>query len=162
MEFAYAVHAGQERKYLGNPYTDHLAEVAAMVASANERRAAIAVAWLHDCIEDQGVTHNQLAIRFGSFVADGVVMLSDTEAGNRAARKAASLERLARAWPWVQTIKVADMISNARSIIEHDPKFARVFVSEMEQLLPVLTGANEQLLAIAWAHIAVYRESRDG
>ena len=33
MSFAKSVHAGQVRKYTGNPYTDHLAEVAGIVAT---------------------------------------------------------------------------------------------------------------------------------
>lgn len=151
MRFAYQVHAGQVRKYTGNPYTDHLAEVAAIVASAGLRPVAIATAWLHDCIEDQGVTHNQLSIRFGQLVGDGVAMLSDTETGNRAARKAAARERLSRAWPWVQSVKVADVISNTPSIRKHDPKFFAVYSVEVRALLESLTEADERLLGIARA-----------
>ena len=56
MVFARRVHAAQTRKYSGNPYADHLAEVAGIVASVLPDPAAIAVAWLHDCVEDQGIT----------------------------------------------------------------------------------------------------------
>lgn len=50
---------------------------------------------------------------------------------------------------WVQTIKVADLISNTSSIVRHDPKFAVVYLDEARQLLDVLTRADPRLLAMA-------------
>lgn len=149
MMFASEVHKAQRRKYTGNPYTDHLAEVAGIVATVADDPYSIAVAWLHDCIEDQGVTAPELARRFGLRVASGVYALSDIESGNRAERKAASRERLARAHDWVQTIKVADLISNTASIVQHDPDFAKVYLEEKRLLLDVLTRADPRLVAIA-------------
>jgi len=159
MRFARHVHAGQERKYTGNPYADHLAEVAGIVATVIAAdwdvpdEVAIATAWLHDCVEDQGVTGSELAYRFGSIVADGVFALSDLEQGRRAERKAASRERLAAAPGWVHTIKVADLISNTSSIVKHDPKFALVYLEEKRLLLDVLTKADPRLLEMARSQI---------
>lgn len=154
MMFARTVHAAQVRKYTANPYVDHLAEVAGIVAAVGPQPDAwfadmIAVAWLHDSIEDQGVTHDYLRAEFGSTVADGVLLLSDLETGNRAERKAASRARLATAPGWVQTIKCADLISNTSSIVKHDPKFAITYLEEKRLLLDVLTRADERLIAIA-------------
>lgn len=157
MMFAREVHAAQVRKYTGNPYTDHLAEVAGIVATLAgelmERPAVvIATAWLHDCIEDQDVSPAEIARRFGPEVQAGVLALSDLEIGNRAERKAASRKRLAAAPWWVQTIKVADLISNTSSIVQHDPKFAAVYLEEKRLLLDVLLNADQRLVAIARAH----------
>ena len=44
MLFARTSHAGQVRKYTGNPYTDHLAEVAGIVATVDGSPESIAVA----------------------------------------------------------------------------------------------------------------------
>lgn len=142
-------HKDQRRKYTGNPYTDHLAEVAGIVATVDSSPEAIAVAWLHDCVEDQGVTVDWLRHQFGDTVADGVRLLSDTETGNRAQRKAAGRARLADAPGWVQTIKCADLISNTASIVQHDPAFAVVYLEEKRLLLDVMTRADRHLLAIA-------------
>ena len=79
MVFARTAHAGQVRKYTGNPYTDHLAEVAGIVATVDGSPESIAVAWLHDCREDQGVTGAEIEDRFGMRVAVGVSLLSDFE-----------------------------------------------------------------------------------
>lgn len=154
MQFAREVHAGQKRKYTGNPYTDHLAEVAGIVAATFAGRHAeldpvVAVAWLHDCMEDQGITREQLTAEFGLFVARGVWLLSDLETGNRAERKAASRARLAAAPGWVQTIKYADLISNTSSIVMHDPKFAVTYLEEKRLLLDVMNAGDSRLYEIA-------------
>jgi len=149
MQFARYAHKEQVRKYTGNPYSDHLAEVAGIVATVDNSDETIATAWLHDCCEDQGVTGMEIEIMFGIRVAIGVALLSDLEAGNRAERKAASRARLAGAPSWVQTIKCADLISNTSSIVKHDKNFAVTYLKEKEQLLAVLTKADPNLWQIA-------------
>lgn len=165
MRFARNAHATQVRKYTGNPYADHLAEVAGIVASVAGRITIdplmvdimVSTAWLHDYIEDQRQDHDTngefaytvLALEFGEVIAGGVLHLSDMETGNRRERKAAARERLIRSPGWVQTIKVADLISNTSSIVKHDPKFAVVYLEEKRLLLEVLTKADPLLVDIA-------------
>jgi len=155
MQYARYVHRAQRRKYTGNPYADHLAEVAGIVSSAIGgaisplREQMIAVSWLHDCMEDQGVSTSELTDLFGATVAYGVLELSDLETGNRAERKAASRARLAAAPAWIQTIKCADLISNTSSVVRHDPKFAVTYLEEKRLLLNVMTTADPRLLAMA-------------
>lgn len=153
MKFAREVHQHQQRKYTGNPYADHLAEVAGIVTTIIDHDfdhdTIIAVAWLHDCMEDQGVALGTIGRRFGLVVADGVCLLSDLETGNRAERKAASRTRLASAPGWVQTIKCADLISNTSSIVKHDPNFAVVYMEEKRLLLDVMTHADPKLRTMA-------------
>lgn len=155
MNFARHVHQSQVRKYTGNPYVDHLAEVCGIAMSVGWHSAEIhpdklmAVCWLHDCMEDQRVTHLELVSQFGVEVADGVSWLSDLESGNRAERKAASRIRLQQAPGWVQTIKCADLISNTSSIVKHDPKFAVTYLEEKRQLLDVLSKADPRLHELA-------------
>lgn len=157
MMFARDAHKAQRRKYTNNPYADHLAEVAGIVATVAPPDfidMMVSVAWLHDCIEDQGTSVIDLDSRFGKTVSSGVLALSDIELGNRGERKAASRVRLAAAASWVQTIKVADLISNTASIVQHDPKFAVVYLEEKRLLLDVLTRADARLLAIARAQVS--------
>lgn len=150
MEFAREIHKDQKRKYTNNPYVDHLAEVAGIVSAVSQFETDIAIAWLHDCVEDQGVTHAELLDKFGPNIANGVMLLSDLENdGNRVQRKAVSRARLSEAPGWVQTIKVADLISNTASIVQHDPKFAEVYFEEKRLLLDVLTKADPRLVSIA-------------
>jgi (p)ppGpp synthase/HD superfamily hydrolase len=164
MMFAREVHKDQRRKYTNNPYVNHLAEVAGIVAttfsvsyhvSATNKgleqysEEIAAVAWLHDCMEDQGVDIDTLRYNFGQTIASGVWWLSDLEEGNRASRKALARERLANATDYIQTIKCADLISNTSSIVAHDPDFAVVYLKEKKLLLDVLTKADLRLLKLA-------------
>lgn len=154
MMFARSVHQAQRRKYTGNPYTDHLAEVAGIVATvAVENKelqtTMIATAWLHDCVEDQEILPAAICHRFGPGVQAGVLALSDLEIGNRAERKAASRARLSKAPYWVQTIKLADLISNTASIVKHDPTFAVTYLAEKRALLEVMKNGDQRLYALA-------------
>jgi (p)ppGpp synthase/HD superfamily hydrolase len=154
MIFAKEVHKQQRRKYTHNPYFEHLAEVAGIVASVFDLEKFktqwyIAIAWLHDCIEDCAVTHHDLVVAFNEEIAEGVLALSDLEDGNRALRKQLSRERLAECGAAIQTIKVADLISNTGSIVYHDPEFAKTYLEEKRLLLDVLTKADKRLVTIA-------------
>lgn len=153
MLFARDAHKDQKRKYTGNPYVDHLAEVAGIVAALDSPQHVIATAWLHDCVEDQDIEIEQIESQFGMLVACGVSGLSDTEQGNRAARKAASRSRLALCTGWIQTIKCADLISNTSSIVVHDPKFAEVYLEEKRLLLEVMTKADPRLIKLAYEQV---------
>lgn len=164
MMIAREAHKDQVRKYTGNPYADHLAEVAGIVATVTDfdgvmsAECLIATAWLHDVVEDCGIPPVHLGdqlINSGHGYTDseqivrGVMLLSDLEKGNRATRKRRSRERLAAAPGWVQTIKCADLISNTSSIVKHDPEFAKVYLEEKRLLLEVMTKADRRLWNIA-------------
>lgn len=154
MLYALDAHRNQKRKYTGEPYSVHLAEVVGYVASIPwiEPRA-FAVAWLHDVCEDCGVTLDVLGEEFGAYIAWCVAVLTDKPStwGNRKARKHEQRERLARAPGAIQSIKCADIISNTQSIALHDPKFAPVYIDECVTLLSVLQAADPQLRMLAAA-----------
>jgi guanosine-3',5'-bis(diphosphate) 3'-pyrophosphohydrolase len=155
MIFARQAHKDQVRKYTGNPYADHLAEVAGIVSTVLNFKDSpdvdIATAWLHDCVEDCGVQLDEIERLFGFEVALGVSGLSDVETGNRAERKQKSRDRLAACSGWIQTIKCADLISNTSSIVKHDPKFAVTYLEEKRLLLDAMTKADPRLLEMARA-----------
>lgn len=158
MQFAREVHKDQRRKYTNAPYIEHLAEVAGIVATVatdepENTSVMVATAWLHDCVEDQGIDLYKIEKMFGIRVAAGVSGLSDIDPGNRATRKAAARERLAICSAWIQTIKCADLISNTKSIVEHDPKFAEVYVAEARMLLDVMERADPRLREIAYQQL---------
>lgn len=155
MTFARHVHRDQRRKYTGNLYSDHLAEVAGIVATVpGNCDAMISIAWLHDCVEDQGVTEQFLIDHFSEKIAFGVMDLSDMEKGNRAERKEATRLRLAYVPAEIMTIKVADIISNTSSIVMNDPVFAKTYLKECNLLLDVLVLADARLLNLARTQIA--------
>lgn len=156
MLFAMEKHKDQKRKWTGNPYFEHLAEVAGIVASVYRvGDIPLASAWLHDVVEDQGVSPEEIEERFGFQVRMAVLALSDLEDGDRDTRKELSRQRLSKAPGWVQTIKVADIISNTGSTMKHDPAFAEKYFSEKRLLLPLLKDADPLLLQIAWKQVSL-------
>ncbi len=150
--FAERVHASQVRKYSGEPYAAHLQEVAGYCAEVGCRGEVVAAAWLHDAKEDQGVTDTQLRELFGNEVArlvDEVTDQSRPEDGNREVRKTIDRNHNGRASPDGKTIKLADLISNTKSIATRDPHFAVTYLREKRLLMPLLTEGNSILYARA-------------
>jgi (p)ppGpp synthase/HD superfamily hydrolase len=156
--FATAAHAavGQLRKYTNEPYIVHPAEVAEIVASVGGTNDMLAAAWLHDVVEDTGVTLEVIRQEFGDDVAELVGWLTDVsrpEDGNRAQRKAVDREHTARAPAAAQTVKLADLISNSRSIMKYDAKFAETYLAEKRLLLAVMNRGDSRLMAEAKKYI---------
>jgi (p)ppGpp synthase/HD superfamily hydrolase len=155
--FATAAHAAaaQLRKYTNEPYIVHPTEVAGIIDNLEGATAEmVAAAWLHDVVEDTGVTLEIIRAEFGDEVATIVGWLTDVsrpEQGNRSTRKAIDRAHTAMAPAEAQTIKLADLISNCTSIKEHDAEFAKVYFEEKRLLLEVLTKGDRELLAKAKA-----------
>ena len=151
-KFAERYHSGQTRKYTGEPYINHPEAVAELVRSVSHAEEMIAAAWLHDTVEDTDATLEDINCHFGYKVAALVEMLTDVSKpsdGNREARKAIDCGHTAKASSEAKTIKLADLIDNSRSIIERDPKFAKVYLSEKAALLEVLRDGDPTLYATA-------------
>lgn len=144
--FAHNAHHGQVRKYSGLPYIIHPAQVAESVALVSGNIALIAAAWLHDTVEDTDVTMYDIEVEFGYNVGQFVWEVTNPPTiGNRAARKAGARDHLSLASHEAQTLKLADVINNTRTIREDDPNFATTYLSEKRALLKVLTKGHQSL-----------------
>ena len=157
--FAVAAHSAvkQVRKYTNEPYWVHPQEVADIVAGVpGSTPDMVAAAWLHDVIEDTGCTYTDIHMAFGADIATLVGWLTDVskpEDGNRAHRKAMDREHSAAAPAEAQTVKLADLISNSRSIMAHDPAFAKTYLEEKRLLLAVMTKGDRDLHALAASYV---------
>lgn len=162
-EFAKQAHCKQLRRYSNEPYFVHLQEVANLCEDRGLNPNVVAVAWLHDTIEDQPVTYDQIATEFGKEIADNVLALTNEPTihggPNRKARKIKDLERLAKASPDAQSVKCADLISNTSDIVKHNPKFARTYLPEKRAILIALTKADPVLRKMAWSALIAAEEA---
>ena len=79
-------------------------------------------------------------------VLSGLTDVSMPWDGKREVRKAMDLAHTAEQAGDVKTDKLADLISNAPSIIEHDPGFARKWMNEKQGLLGVLKDGGDPIL----------------
>lgn len=142
----------QVRKYTNEPYWKHPEAVANIVSTVTTDPVVIASAWLHDVVEDTGITIEKIEKEFGKRIADIVSDLTDVSKstdGNRKVRKEIDRRHTAQASIEAKTIKLADLIDNTVSIVEHDPEFAEVYLEEKAELLKVLTDVNSTLFKIA-------------
>ena len=151
---------GQKRKYSGEPYWVHTDEVALIVADVSFDENMLAAAHLHDVLEDvfplkPNYGPALIVDRFGFDVFDLVVELTDVftkenaPQANRKQRKLWERQRMGRTSHEAKTIKLADLISNTRSIVANDRDFANLYIREKLDLLPYLVGGNPILLEIA-------------
>jgi guanosine-3',5'-bis(diphosphate) 3'-pyrophosphohydrolase len=118
--FAIAAHGDQ--KYGDRPYSFHLDAVASLVAPYGEE--AVAIAYLHDVLEDTAVTPEQVQGEFGAGVAACVGLLTDEAGANRKERKAKTYAKLANVCGYEELallVKAADRLANVRACI-HDQK----------------------------------------
>jgi (p)ppGpp synthase/HD superfamily hydrolase len=122
--FASEKHARQKRK--GNaaePYINHLIEVAQLIAASSDipDTNLIMAGLLHDTIEDTAVTAGELERRFGSDVAGLVLEATDDKSLPKETRKALQVETAAHKSPRAQALKLADKVSNLRSLLTSPP-----------------------------------------
>ncbi|MDR3488794.1 MAG: HD domain-containing protein [Bradyrhizobium sp.] len=169
--YATAAHESidQRRKFTGEPYIVHPAAVVELVRSMPHDDAMLAAAWLHDVVEDTNLCQQHKLTRaekimiigglFGDDVGTLVGWLTDVATpadGDRATRKALNRAHSAAAPARAQTIKVADVIDNSRTIAALDPEFARVYLPEKAALVEVLDKADSALIAMAKEHVRAY------
>ncbi|MBR0756191.1 HD domain-containing protein [Bradyrhizobium jicamae] len=123
-ELAARRHNGMARKGRGSePYINHLAEVANLLARVTDGADAelVAAGWLHDAIEDTGTTREELAEKFSARVADLVVEVTDDMSLEKPVRRQKQIEDAPHKSPDAKLIKIADKVSNIGARILPDP-----------------------------------------
>jgi (p)ppGpp synthase/HD superfamily hydrolase len=125
-------HNRMARKGRGNePYINHLAEVANLLASATDGTDAelVAAGWLHDSIEDTETTADELAREFTVRVASLVVEVTDDMTLSKSERRRRQVVDAPHKSAGAKLIKIADKISNIRARI-----FAEQTVEQRDDL----------------------------
>src|SRR5258708_38713877 len=117
--FAAQRHTTQRRKGdAQEPFVNHLAEVAELVATATEGRDAnlVAAAVLHDTVEDTATLPGELASIFNADVAGLVAEVTDDKRLDKAERKKLQVEHAAAISARAKILKLADKKSNLRKL----------------------------------------------
>lgn len=153
LTFATAVHAGQTRRYNGQPYIYHPIRVSQMVINHPiSSEITLCAALLHDTLEDRPdiVTYEGLSQAFGPDVARLVKELTNyskltSSTASRAERKQMDRDNLSRASKEAQIIKSFDRVDNLQELIkdiqtgQNVPKsFAQLYLGESWQLYQVI------------------------
>jgi guanosine-3',5'-bis(diphosphate) 3'-pyrophosphohydrolase len=143
-ELAARRHSGVARKGRANePYINHLAEVANLLAIATGGADAelVAAGWLHDTIEDTETTREELAQKFSGRVASLVVECTDDMRLPKAERRRRQIIDAPKKSGGAKLIKIADKISNIGARIHSNP------TTEEREDLADYTGWAEQVVA---------------
>jgi (p)ppGpp synthase/HD superfamily hydrolase len=117
--FAGRRHAGQIRKHTtGEPFLSHLAEVAELLATSLTEPDAhlVAAGWLHDAVEKADVSEQELEARFGPFVAELVIEVSDDQSLPREERRRLQVVETPGKSDAARMLKLADKTSNLRAL----------------------------------------------
>ncbi|MEY9707301.1 HD domain-containing protein [Bradyrhizobium diazoefficiens] len=143
-ELAARRHNGMARKGRGNePYVNHLAEVANLLARATDGADAelVAAGWLHDTIEDTETAREELAQKFSERIASLVVECTDDMKLPKAERRRRQVVDAPKKSAGAKLIKIADKISNVGARIHAAP------TTEERDDLADYTGWAEQVVA---------------
>jgi (p)ppGpp synthase/HD superfamily hydrolase len=154
-EFAEVAHRGQLRPTVedpNTPYIVHPVEVAGIVASVPRATSEMLMAaLLHDVLEDTDAKAVTIQRLFGDTVLNYVMHLTDYYTPenfpdqNRAIRKDKEMRRLAMTPPAVQTIKLADGLSNTPSIALNRASFMPIYGPEKRAVWNVLDRGDAVL-----------------
>ncbi len=146
--FAEAAHQGQERRP-GAPYVDHVRAVRRILAEEFPEPVddvTLAIALLHDVLEDCDVHPTILLERWGKEVQEGVTLLSWKLRALGIERPPAVYWSGIRRGPRsVRLVKAADRIHNIRETLQHprDDLRQRYVTETSRELLPILRDAGE-------------------
>jgi len=151
--FAAEKHTHQKRKgEKAEPYFNHLLEVAELITAGSPDLDVelIMAAFLHDTVEDTGVTLQELEQRFGKDVASLVAEVTDDKSLPKETRKQLQVEHTPEKSLRAQTLKLADKISNLRAIISSPPvgwslERKREYFEWARQVISGIASPNEYL-----------------
>ncbi|NYT57646.1 bifunctional (p)ppGpp synthetase/guanosine-3',5'-bis(diphosphate) 3'-pyrophosphohydrolase [Alcaligenaceae bacterium] len=133
--FADQAHLGQFRAS-GEPYISHPITVTEICAGWKLDADSLMAALLHDVIEDQGISKQELAEKFGSDVSeivDGLSKLDRLDFATKAEQQAESFRKMLLAMARdvrVILIKLADRLHNMRTLGAVAPEKRRRIASE--------------------------------
>lgn len=124
IDFAARKHSDQRRKGArAEPYVNHLAEVAFMLAEATGGvdTGLVIAGLLHDVLEDTDTSPLELEAAFGADVAALVAEVSDDRGLPRSERKRLQVLHAPGKSTRGKLIKIADKTSNLRAVVSSPP-----------------------------------------
>jgi len=154
-KFASDKHASQKRKgAAAEPYINHLIEVAELIAGSSEQLDTnlVMAGLLHDTVEDTDTTDDELERIFGSDIAALVAEVTDDKSLPKEARKEKQVASAPHKSVRAQVIKLADKISNLRSVLASPPATwsadrKREYFAWARRVVDALSAPNQVLKA---------------
>ncbi len=156
---------GSQKRASGDPYFSHPLEVAAILTDMHLDEATVAVALLHDTIEDTDATRKEIDQLFGPKIGqlvEGLTKLKRLDLVSKKAAQAENLRKLLLAIAddiRVLLVKLADRLHNMRTLGPMAPeKRARIAQETMDIYAPLagrmgMQDMRDELEQLAFRHI---------
>jgi guanosine-3',5'-bis(diphosphate) 3'-pyrophosphohydrolase len=156
---------GHQKRASGDPYFSHPLEVAAILTDMRMDEATIAVALLHDTIEDTSATRQEIDQLFGSDMGklvEGLTKLKKLNLVSKKAEQAENLRKLLLAISddvRVLLVKLADRLHNMRTLdVMRPDKRLRIAEETMDIYAPLagrmgMQDMREELEELAFRNI---------
>jgi len=157
---------GSQKRASGDPYFSHPLEVAAILTDMHLDEATIAVALLHDTIEDTSATRDEIDQLFGSEIGhlvEGLTKLKKLDLVSKKAVQAENLRKLLIAISQdvrVLLVKLADRLHNMRTLdVMREDKRRRIAEETMDIYAPLagrmgMQDVREELEDLAFCYIS--------
>ena len=156
---------GKQKRASGDPYISHPLEVAAILTDMRLDESTIAVALLHDTIEDTTATRDEIDGLFGEDIGvlvEGLTKIKKLDLVSKRAKQAENLRKLLLAISddvRVLLVKLADRLHNMRTL-DHVPpeKRARIAEETMDIYAPLagrmgMQDMRDELEELAFRHL---------
>lgn len=155
IQFGQQKHAGQVRKFSGQPYFTHPSQVAEIVKQFSKDPEIIAAAYLHDTLEDTETTYDEIAVSFSTRVADLVQELTSVKEDSQKLGKAVYLsQKLNQMSPEALLIKLADRLDNVSDLGTTSESFSEKYKKEtryiLENLRRPLDASHSAIIKQIW------------
>lgn len=156
---------GHQKRASGDPFFSHPLEVAAILTDMRMDEATIAVALLHDTIEDTSATRQEIDALFGpdmGKLVEGLTKLKKLDLVSKKAEQAENLRKLLLAISddvRVLLVKLADRLHNMRTLEHMRPdKRLRIAEETMDIYAPLagrmgMQDMREELEELAFRYI---------
>jgi guanosine-3',5'-bis(diphosphate) 3'-pyrophosphohydrolase len=156
---------GQQKRASGDPYISHPLEVAAILTDMHLDESTIAVALLHDTIEDTTATRAEIDELFGEDIGrlvEGLTKIKKLDLVTKKAKQAENLRKLLLAISddvRVLLVKLADRLHNMRTLDHMSAdKRARISEETMDIYAPLagrmgMQDMRDELEELSFRHI---------
>jgi guanosine-3',5'-bis(diphosphate) 3'-pyrophosphohydrolase len=136
------------------PYINHIIDVCRLIAVVGEEtdEDVLVAAALHDTVEKTGTKASDINFQFGDKVFQLVMEVTDHSSGNDSDKFSQQLQRVETLSKKARLIKLADKISNVKSLLSFPPEGwdlekRSLYINWADKISHALSGTNEKLEA---------------
>jgi|GEM_PF-1205175 len=164
LAFAEEHHNGEVRKFTKTPYIQHPIRVAQIVKSLSDDPELVAVAYLHDTIENTKATRESIELRFSTQVAEMVAAISSDKAKIKAigGKDKYLADKMTKMSLKELLVKLADRLDNTSDFENAEISFITKYRAETNFILAIVGQRTDLLYPHRFLIERIYEEMFNG